>query len=101
DGDKIYVEVATAPVKCETGEIVLIIHAERDVTDRRHLEEQIRQSQKMEAVGLLAGGVAHDFNNMLTAIMGYGNLVRMKLKDDDLLKQYVDQMLSAGEKAAN
>jgi len=101
DGDKIYVEVATAPVKCETGKIAMIIHAERDITDRRHLEEQIRQSQKMEAVGLLAGGVAHDFNNMLTAIMGYCSLVKMGLKEDVSLKQYVDQIMSAGEKAAN
>jgi PAS domain S-box-containing protein len=101
EGNKIYVEVSATPIRNEKGEITHVVHVCRDITGRKSLEEQIRQSQKMEAVGLLAGGVAHDFNNMLTAIIGYSNLVQMKLQKDDLLKPYVDQILSAGEKAAN
>jgi PAS domain S-box-containing protein len=72
-----------------------------DITERKKLEEQYRQSHKMEAVGLLAGGVAHDFNNILTAIIGYGNLVKMKIAADDPAQVYVDQILSSSERAAN
>jgi PAS domain S-box-containing protein len=72
-----------------------------DITERKKLEEQFRQSHKMEAVGLLAGGVAHDFNNILTAIIGYGNLVKMKLASGDPAQNYVDQILASSERAAN
>jgi PAS domain S-box-containing protein len=72
-----------------------------DITERKKLEEQFRQSHKMEAVGLLAGGVAHDFNNILTAIIGYGNLVKLKLAANDPANNYIDQILSSSERAAN
>ncbi|MDA8083751.1 MAG: ATP-binding protein [Nitrospiraceae bacterium] len=74
------------------------IHAEEE---NRRLETQFRQAQKMEAVGHLAGGVAHDFNNILTAIIGYGNLLAMKLPEDGTLRGYADQILAASDRAAN
>jgi two-component system cell cycle sensor histidine kinase/response regulator CckA len=71
-----------------------------DVTERKKLEEQFYQAHKMEAVGLLAGGVAHDFNNILTAIVGYGNLAKMKLQNDDPVVPYLDEILAASDRAA-
>ncbi len=71
-----------------------------DVSDRRRLEEELRQSQKMEAVGRLAGGVAHDFNNLLTAITGYGELALAKLEDGSAVREHVFEMKRAGERAA-
>ncbi len=55
----------------------------------------------MEAIGTLAGGIAHDFNNILSALIGYGNLLNMKMDNDDPLKIYVGHMLAASEKAVN
>ncbi len=70
-----------------------------DMTERKRLEEQLIQSQKMEAIGQLAGGVAHDFNNILTSIIGYGNLIQMKISDNEKLAQYMDPLLVSADKA--
>jgi len=72
-----------------------------DITELRHLESQLRQAQKTEAIGTLAGGIAHDFNNILTSLMGYATLIQMKMEDENPLRPYVDQVLSASEKAAD
>ena len=71
-----------------------------DITDRQKLEAQLIQSQKMEAIGTLAGGVAHDFNNILTAIIGYGSILQRKMSDADPLKAGVVNILESAQRAA-
>ncbi len=72
----------------------------RDVTERRRLEDDLRQAQRMEAVGKLAGGVAHDFNNLLTAILGFASLAEAEQKDGSPLHDYLGQIRRSGEQAA-
>jgi len=72
-----------------------------DITESKKLEQQLLQAQKMEAIGQFAGGIAHDFNNILTAIMGYGNLIKTKISVEEPLVKYVDNILTSAEKAAN
>ncbi len=72
-----------------------------DVTEHRKVEAQLRQAQKMEAIGHLAGGVAHDFNNILSAIIGYASLTQMKMNTSDPLRSNLDHILSSAERAAN
>jgi PAS domain S-box-containing protein len=70
-----------------------------DITEHKKLEEQFRQAQKMEAVGVLAGGVAHDFNNILTAIIGFSNIMLMKMQGNDPLRHYIEQILESSNRA--
>src|SRR5256714_6234489 len=98
DGTHINVEVSAKECLYEAERARLA--AVRDITERKTLEEQLRQSQKMEAVGQLAGGVAHDFNNLLTAIMGYSDLALRRLKAEDPLRHHVEEIKKAGERAA-
>ena len=71
-----------------------------DITEQKQLEEQLRQSQKMEAIGQLAGGIAHDFNNMLTAITGYAELLAYSFDEGDARADDVDQIRKAARHAA-
>jgi two-component system cell cycle sensor histidine kinase/response regulator CckA len=82
-------------------EVERLVIVNRDITERKHLEEQFRQSQKMEAVGRLSGGVAHDFNNLLGVIIGYGEIVQEGTATDSPLRGCVDEMLKAGHRAAS
>lgn len=100
-GNNIILEFSASPIIDEAGNVTHLVLVARDITERRQLEEQLHQSQKMESIGILSGGIAHDFNNILTAIIGYGNLLQMKLDKDSPLHRYIEQILKSSEKAAN
>ncbi len=100
DGSLIDVAVWTAPLRDAGGSVSAIIMAIADISERKKLEEQLRHSQKMEAVGRLAGGVAHDFNNLLTVINGYGHMMLDTLRPGDRLHTHAEQIVKAGNQAA-
>jgi two-component system cell cycle sensor histidine kinase/response regulator CckA len=99
DGRSVPVEFVTTPIVDAT-RIVGAVVALRDVTERRRLEEQLRQAQKMEAVGQLAGGVAHDFNNLLTAIITCARMVQEELAPNHPAQADVSEILASGDRAA-
>jgi len=100
-GPLLYVEVKSFPLRNDSGKVVSVIEVINDITEKKKLEDQFRQSQKMEAVGILAGGIAHDFNNILTAIIGYGDMVHKKMAPDDPLRVDVQHVLEAADRAAH
>ena len=100
DGSPLWTSCTANILYDEKGNIQWIDGVIEDITERKKIEDQLRQAQKMEAIGTLAGGVAHDFNNILTAIIGYGNLLKEEVMEDDQSRNYINQILTAAEKAA-
>jgi PAS domain S-box-containing protein len=101
DGRRIPVFVRAKAMYDENGAFLMTDAILRDITEKKNLEAQLLQAQKMEAVGLLAGGVAHDFNNVLTAVVGYGTLLLAHTERDPVAHTYVERVLSAAERATN
>jgi two-component system cell cycle sensor histidine kinase/response regulator CckA len=89
------------PLRNADGELEGAICMALDITDRRQLEEQLRQAQKMEAVGRLAGGIAHDFNNLLMVIQGYADLLTERLPEGDPLRRNAEQIQTASQRATS
>ncbi|MFT5699009.1 MAG: PAS domain S-box-containing protein [Desulforhopalus sp.] len=100
DKTEYHIADSGAPIRDESGEIIGVVLVFRDVTKEYALENQLLQSQKLEAVGQLAGGVAHDFNNMLGGIIGSADLLGMYLSDDPKARKYHNMILDAAERAA-
>ncbi len=101
DGTAFRGELSTIPLSAEAGLQGWTVSVLRDVTERLRLQQQLLQTRMMESIGLFAGGVAHDFNNIMTAISGYAELLQLHLKEgDDLARTCVGQIQAASARAA-
>jgi PAS domain S-box-containing protein len=89
------------PLKGSEGELIGVIGVALDITDRKHLADQLRQAQKMQAVGELAGGVAHDFNNLLMVVKGHAEMLLDHLPNSSSQRSNVEQIQTAAERAAS
>lgn len=100
NGEHFPTEHCLTAIRDEQGRITEVVSVVRDLTERLHFEKQLRQAQKLEAVGQLAGGVALDFNNLLQVIDGFGHLLAEELEDGSPQREALDQMLAASERGA-
>jgi len=100
DGSEYQISDSGAPILNDTQAIVGVVIVFRDITEKKLLEEKLFQSQKMEAVGELAGGVAHDFNNMLSGILGSAELLKDAVSDDQSELDLVNLIITASSRAA-
>src|SRR5258707_1422100 len=101
DGQIIRVRAAGRSRTNDRGEVIGFEMIVEDVTERRNLEEQLRQSQKMEAVGRLAGGIAHDFNNLLTVVKGYSELMLSEMQEGHPLRADAEEIKKAADRAVS
>ena len=106
DGHREILETIKTPMYRSDGQLAGVLGIGRDITDRKQadedksrLEEQYHQAQKVESIGRLAGGVAHDLNNLLSPILGYSEILLDDLGPDDARREYVDEILASGLRA--
>lgn len=100
DGECFWAYLTLLPLKNPEGRVNSMMMIMEDTSEKRQLEAQLIQSQKLEGIGQLAGGVAHDFNNILTAIIGYAQLVYLNMQSDDTNRGHIKHILDYSEKAA-
>ncbi|MCM0080720.1 response regulator [Geomonas sp. Red32] len=96
----LHLEVVVSPLFDREGKLQGSIHYARDITEQKKLEQQLQQSQKLEAIGTLAGGVAHDFNNILTAIIGYGAMLDQHMEPGTEAASQLKGIMKAADRAA-
>ena len=101
NGETFAAEKTVTPLRDGDGQITNFVSCDRDITERRNLEAQLQQSQKMDAIGRLAGGVAHDFNNLLMVIGAYAELMQDSLAVEHPLRRNVVEILTASRRAAD
>ena len=100
-GKELLISCNSTPIISREGESEGIVLVLQDITERSHLEEQLRQSQKLELIGQLAGGIAHDFNNILLPIVAYADFVLQKLGEDHPEAENLKEIISAADRAKN
>lgn len=100
-GESFVVEKTITPVRNAAGCVTHFISNDRDISERRQLEAALFQAQKMDAIGLLAGGVAHDFNNLPLVISSYAELMQDSIGPEHRLHRNVQEILSASRRAAD
>ncbi len=100
-GSIIEISGSYAPISDTSGNIVGVILVFRDITEKNKIAEQLHQAQKMDVVGQLAGGVAHDFNNMLSGIMGSAELLSCEIGDNPRQKRYIELIIESAKRSAN
>ncbi len=101
DGEKRLLAWWCKVLKDESGKATGALSSAKDITDQRVMEDQLRQTQKMESIGRLAGGVAHDFNNVLSIILGYSEMALEKVSPKDALHEDISEIQTAGRRAAD
>ncbi len=94
-----WLDIAGSPIKDESGNVQQVVHLMRDITERKRLEEQLGQVAKLESIGRLAGGVAHDFNNILTGIIGYTQLLVEQVGEDSPAGHDLTQIRELADRA--
>jgi PAS domain S-box-containing protein len=100
DGTLVDVALTISPIRDKTGQIIGASHLARDITEEKKTAENMRQMQKLESLGVLAGGIAHDFNNLLVGVIGNASLALSELEPESPVKQPIEEVLAAGERAA-
>jgi PAS domain S-box-containing protein len=101
DGTDYIVEVTASAIRDQSGAIINYLGIHRDITHELKLEKELQQAHKMEAIGTLAGGIAHDFNNILTSIIGFTDLARARLPEENPVHNYLSQVLKSASRAAD
>jgi two-component system cell cycle sensor histidine kinase/response regulator CckA len=101
DGRKIHVSLTISPIRDDDGTIIGISHVARDITERKYFEEHLRQTQRFESLGMLAGGIANDFNNLLIGVTGHASISAELLPPSSPVQMHLREIILAGQRLSD